>query len=93
VEHVASLAKLKITSEEKSKYIKQLSDVVSYISELSDVDTSNVEPTSQTTGLTNVFREDLVRNEGISQNEALSGTEETHNGYFVVPLILDKKGT
>ena|SRR3990170_1480224 len=91
VEHVARLAKLPLGSQEILKYQKQLSEVVSYISELSEVDTSQVEPTSQTTGLTNVLRPDERKANGLSREEALSGTENVHNGYFVVPQILDKE--
>jgi len=90
VEYVARLAKLSLGQKEILKYQKQLSEIVSYVSELSEVDTSNVEPTSQTTGLTDVYRLDELSSDGLTQNEALSGTEKIHNGYFVVPQILDK---
>jgi aspartyl-tRNA(Asn)/glutamyl-tRNA(Gln) amidotransferase subunit C len=93
VRHVADLAKLKLTSPEISKYQKQLSDVVAYVSELSEVDTSGVEPTSQTTGLTNIQRQDEVKAEGLTWEEALAGTEKTHNGFFVVPQVFDKKAS
>jgi len=90
--HVAKLAKLELYEAEVEKYLKQLSKVVDYIGELSDVDTSNVEPTSQTTGLENVLREDLVKPEDcLSQEEALSGTDKIHNGYFVVEGVLPEK--
>jgi len=91
VEHIARLAKLNLTPQEILKYQKQLSEVVSYVSELSEIDTSDIEPTSQTTGLTNVVRNDEVKANGLTQKEALSGTEETYNGYFVVPMVLDNK--
>jgi len=74
--HVAKLAKLDLTSEEVTKFQKQLSKIVDYISQLSEVDTSNLEPTSQTTGLENVFRSDELKQEGLTQEEALSGTEQ-----------------
>jgi len=90
--HVAKLAKLDLSKSEVEKYLKQLSKIVDYISELTEVDTSNVEPTSQTTHLENVLREDLVKPEDcLSQEEAISGTEKTYNAYFVVPGILKEK--
>lgn len=89
--HVAKLAKLTLTEEEVKKYLSQLAKVVDYISQLEEVDTSDVEPTSQTTGLTNVFRSDEVKQEEcLSQEDALSGTDKVHNGYFEVPGIIDK---
>lgn len=92
VAHVAKLAKLKITPAETDKFQKQLSKVLDYISELNDVDTLAVEPTSQTTGLENVLRADEINNSAsLSQEESLSGTDKTKNGYFVVDAVLENK--
>lgn len=90
VAHVAKLAKLDLSEGEIKKFLPQLVSVIDHISELSKVDTSGVEPTNQTTGLENVFREDAtVAENSMSQEEALSGTEEVHNGYFKVKAILE----
>jgi aspartyl-tRNA(Asn)/glutamyl-tRNA(Gln) amidotransferase subunit C len=91
VEHIAKLARLPLTPQEKISMQKQLSEVVSYVGELAEVETSKVEPTSQTTGLTNVTREDQENNQSLSLDQVISGTDNTHNGYFVVPQILDKE--
>ena len=89
VEHVAHLAKLPLSDKEIERNLKQLNEVVNYIGELSEVDTKNTEPTSQTTGLENVFRSDELKSQpGSTQEEALSGTEKSHNGYFRVEAIL-----
>lgn len=91
VVHVAKLAKLDLTPSEISKFQKQLSSVVDYVSELGEVDVENTDPTSQTTGLTDVVRDDEIDTTNCLSNEdALSGTDNTHNGYFVVPRILEK---
>ncbi len=87
--HVAKLAKLELTESEIEKFLPQLSSIVDYISELSKVDTSGIELTSQTTGLTDVFRGDEIKENGITQDKALSGSDKTHNGYFKVPAILE----
>ncbi len=89
--HVAKLAKLTLTPNEITKFQEQLSKIVDYISQLSEVDTSNLEPTNQTTGLENVFRTDEVKSNSFSQDEALSGSDKTHNSYFVVDAVLDKE--
>jgi aspartyl-tRNA(Asn)/glutamyl-tRNA(Gln) amidotransferase subunit C len=92
IEHVAKLSKLNLTEGEIEKFLPQLSNVIDYVSELSEVDTSKMEPTSQTTGLTDVYRQDEGKPEGsLTQDEALSGTEETHNGYFKVGAILTER--
>ncbi len=61
VQKVAELAKLNLTPEEIKKFESQLSEIVNFIDELSEVDTEGVEPTSQTNGLTDVTREDEIR--------------------------------
>lgn len=89
VKHVAKLAKLKLADDEISKFSQQLSEIISYVEELDKVDTSKTEPTSQTTGLENISRQDNKNSETVlSQKEALSGTESVQNGYFVVDAVL-----
>ena len=92
VEHVARLAKLKLSPKEVDLYLTQLGKVVDYVSELKEVNTDSTEPTSQTTGLENVMRPDkLNSSQSLSQEQALSGTEKTFNGYFKVDAILTER--
>lgn len=92
VEQVAKLAKLNLTAKEISKFQKQLSEIVEYVNELSEVDVSSVEPTSQTSELENAIRADEIgSNNSLSQDEAISGTDDVHNGYFKVPMILAER--
>lgn len=88
VTHVAKLANLPLTDEEKKKFEKQLSSILEYIEKLNEVGTKDVEPASQVTGLENVTREDAA-SPSLSQEEALSNTSEKHNGLFKVPAILE----
>ena len=60
IEHIATLARISLTEEEKIMYAEQLSIVFDYIKQLDEVDTSAVEETTQVTGLENVVREDEV---------------------------------
>ena len=90
--HVAKLAKLDLSLEEEEKFASQLSEVLDYVGQLGEVDTEEVEPTSQTTGLENVFCPDELKSQqGLSQEEALSGTEKNYNGYFKVEAILSER--
>jgi aspartyl-tRNA(Asn)/glutamyl-tRNA(Gln) amidotransferase subunit C len=92
VVHVAKLANLNLTKKEEKLFTKQLSDVVGYIEELKKVDTKGVKPTSQTTGLENTTRKDLIKeNNSLGQKSALSGAKFTHNGYFVVDYLLKER--
>lgn len=92
VQHVAKLAKLSLSEKEIEKYSSQLSGVIDFISELSEVNTDGVEPTSQTTGLANVWRTDEENVENcLTQDQAVSGTDKIVNGYFKVGAILSER--
>ena len=86
VEHVAKLASLKLKRGEVKRLQEQLSDTISYIEKLKKLDVQNVSPTSQVTGLVNVFREDKVK-PSMSQEEALANAKETYKGFFKVKAI------
>jgi len=88
VKHVAKLANLTLTPGEEAKLEKQLSETLSYIENLKEIDTLRVETTNQVTGLENVTREDVSK-PSLSQEEALSNSKSTHNGLFEVPAILE----
>ena len=90
IKHVAKLANLKLNDDEIDKFKDQLSEVVDYIDQLSEVDTKGIEGAARTTTLENIFKEDVVK-ESLNQEDALSGTNETHNGYFKVPAILSER--
>mgnify|MGYP001049539217 CR=1 FL=1 len=55
VEHVAKLARLELTEEEKELYTKQLGDVLKYVDQMNEVDTSNVKPMTQVIDFCNVM--------------------------------------
>lgn len=86
--HVAKLANLPLKPEEKEKFGKQLSEILSYVEKLKEVDTKNIEITSQVTGLENVTREDEAE-PSLTQEEALSNTKSQNNGMFKVKAILE----
>ena len=58
VEHIAKLARLGLSEEEKGKFTKELSDILDFIKKLEEVKTDKIESISQVTGLENVFRKD-----------------------------------
>lgn len=88
VKHIAKLANLKLTSAEINKFQKQLSEVLEYVEQLNKLNTKKVEPTSQVTGLENVFREDEPK-PSLSQEEVLSGAKNTEKGMFKVKAIFE----
>lgn len=71
VQKIADLSKLGLTTEELDKFALQLTNILDYVDILSEVDTENVEPTYQSTGLENVVEEDVVRQDQCTPEELL----------------------
>lgn len=89
VKHIAKLANLSLAADDLERFAKQLAETLGYIQKLAEVQTADVAPTAQITGLTNVFRQDEVK-PSLSQEEALANAADSHNGYFKVRAIFDK---
>ncbi len=87
VEHVAKLARLYLTKEEKKMFKRQLSDVLEHARIISGIDTSDVEPTSHAIPLANVAREDEVR-PSLPVEEAVRNAPWSEGGAFMVPKII-----
>lgn len=90
VEHVAKLARLEITEDEKDAFSKQLSSILTYIEELKSWDTTGVEPTATVLDQTNVLREDRAR-PSLSVEQAVMNAPDSDGGYFRVPKILEER--
>jgi len=89
VEHVARLARLELTAEEKERMRAQLDSILSYIDKLNELDTSAIEPTSHVLPMTNVFREDEVTS-SLVQDAVLANAPDRHDRFFRVPRILEE---
>ena len=90
IKHIVDLARLELTEVELKKYGSQLSDVLSYIDQLKEVDTTDVEPTAQITGLENALREDGKEDWSKTEfEEALRQAPELENGQIKVKRVLE----
>lgn len=69
ITHIAKLARLKLTDQEQEKFKKELSSILEYVEQLNKLDTENVPPLAQTTGIVNAFREDTHRRDFIDSPE------------------------
>ena len=90
VEHIATLARLRLSLAEAEKYSDQLSGILNYMDKLNSVDTVGIEPTSQVTGLHNVYRTDEIIDSGIAPQLVACAPEST-GGFVVVPKIFENK--
>jgi aspartyl-tRNA(Asn)/glutamyl-tRNA(Gln) amidotransferase subunit C len=90
VEHVARLARLELTEEEKSLFEEQLGRILEHAARVTSLDTEGVPPTSHAIPLANVLREDELIF-GLTQEEALTLAPEAEEGHFRVPRILEEE--
>jgi aspartyl-tRNA(Asn)/glutamyl-tRNA(Gln) amidotransferase subunit C len=87
IEHVASVARLKLTEAEIEKFLPQLKEAIEFFSKLQEIDTKGIKPLFQPVEIKNVLRED-VPGECLTQDEALSQTEHKKDGYFKGPKVV-----
>jgi aspartyl-tRNA(Asn)/glutamyl-tRNA(Gln) amidotransferase subunit C len=87
VEHISWLASIKISDEEKEKFVDQFNSILEYFHQLDEVDTEGIEPTYRVLDLANVFRDDISR-KSLTPEEALKNAPRRENGYFKSPRIV-----
>jgi len=88
VEHVAKLARLELSEQEKEKLTDQLSNILTYVETLNSLDTKGVEPTSHILDLKNVMRDDVAV-QGLTQEQALANAPDKAAGHYKVPKIIE----
>lgn len=88
IEHVALLARLTLSEDEKEKFGDQLNTILEYIGKLNELDTSEIPPTSHVLEIQNVMREDIAR-PSISKEKALSNAPDRTEDFYRVPKIID----
>jgi len=84
IEHVAGLARLKLTDKEIEKFSKELKEVIEAFSKLDNVDTKGIEASLQPVELKNMLREDKEE-KSFTQEQVLSLTDHKKDGYFKGP--------
>ncbi|HEX2853713.1 MAG TPA: Asp-tRNA(Asn)/Glu-tRNA(Gln) amidotransferase subunit GatC [Opitutaceae bacterium] len=88
IDHVAHLARLELTPEEKAKYAQQLGDVLHHIEQLGKVDVSGVEPTAHAFPVHNVWAEDVAR-PGLPVELALKNAPVQRQNMIAVPKVVE----
>lgn len=88
VEHIAELARLELTDEEKTRYREQLSEILDYAARLQTLDTRHIPPTSTVLAKRSVLRPDVAA-QGLSTDEALSNAPRAEQQQFRVPPVME----
>jgi len=88
VEHVALLARLRLTPDERARFTTQLNSILEHFEQLQQIDTTDVEPMSHAVPMSNVLREDEVK-PSLSPDEALRNAPDADRDCFRVPRVIE----
>lgn len=88
VRHLAQLSNLQLRDDEVESLRGDLENIVGYIEQLGELDTTGVEPTYQVTGLENVWRDDEVQDSDVTREQLLALAPEQAEHSVKVPKVL-----
>ncbi|HOZ36550.1 MAG TPA: Asp-tRNA(Asn)/Glu-tRNA(Gln) amidotransferase subunit GatC [bacterium] len=89
IDHLAKLARLALSDEEKKLFASQLASIFGYFQKLQSIDTTDIEPASQILPLKNVFRLDEISASGEeARQKIIANAPNKSNRHFVVKKIL-----
>jgi aspartyl-tRNA(Asn)/glutamyl-tRNA(Gln) amidotransferase subunit C len=88
VDHVARLARLDLSEEERVRMQAELSTILEHVTKIQALDLDGIVPTAHTVPLRNVMRPDEVT-PSLTQEEALANAPEERDGRFMVPRIVE----
>ncbi len=87
VEYIAKLARLEYSDEEKKTFTKQFNTILEYIDKLNELNTDDIEPLSHVIELSNVVREDEVK-QSLPVEEVLKNAPSKTDTFFKVPKVI-----
>ncbi len=90
VEHVAYLARVGLTEEEKQRLQGQLSDILQHVAMISQLNTDAIPPTAQVIPLQNVMRQDAAA-ECYPPEAILANAPRAEDHYFKIPPVLEEQ--
>lgn len=88
IDHIAKLARLALTLEEKAKFSQQLGDVLHHIEQLAKVDVTGVELTAHASPVFNVWQADVAQ-PGLSVADALRNAPAQRDNMVLVPKVVE----
>lgn len=88
VEHIAKLARLELSDEQKAHYREQLSHILDYIAKLRTLDTTDVPPTAGA-GLTQMTLRPDVSRPSLPTDKLLENAPETEDDQFKIPPVFE----
>ncbi|WP_316736944.1 Asp-tRNA(Asn)/Glu-tRNA(Gln) amidotransferase subunit GatC [Pedobacter aquatilis] len=89
IQKIADLARIHVNEKEVETLIPEMNKILSFMEKLNELDTSNVKPLVYMNEATNVWREDVVKQE-ISTADGLKNAAKHSDEFFMVPKIIEK---
>ena len=86
LDHLAKLARIELLPQEEEKLLRDLQNIFSHFTELNELDTSAVAPSTGGSRLASVFRDDEKRT-GTNLRAGKEQFPESENGYLKVPPV------
>jgi len=87
VEHIAWLARVELSEEEKELFTKQFNEILEYFRKIDELDTEKVPPTYHILDLTNIFRKDEVK-PSLSKEDSTRNALKKEGMYLKAPKII-----
>ena len=88
VEHVAKLARLELSENEKERFTEQMNAILTYADKLNELDTNDVQPTSHVLKMVNVMRDDHIR-PSLTIEQVMNNAPDEEDGHFRVPAVIE----
>jgi aspartyl-tRNA(Asn)/glutamyl-tRNA(Gln) amidotransferase subunit C len=88
VAHIAMLARIEVPEARRPAVASELSNILGWIEQLNEVDTSNVEPMRSVMDIRATLRDDVIADGGRAE-DILANAPEREDGYFVVPRVVE----
>jgi len=88
VEHVARLARLELSEDEKKLFVGQMDAILGYVDKLRGLNTDNIQPTSHAVPVENAFRQDRAQ-PSIGVAKALANAPDRAESFYRVPKVIE----
>lgn len=88
IEHIADLARLKISEAEKEKLTVDMEKIISYVDKLNELDTSDVKPMEHVIPIRNILREDVVTG-SFERDKLMENAPSQEDGCYKVPKVME----
>ena len=88
VRRIAYLARIRVKEDGLEKIASELEEIINWVKQLEEVDTTDIEPMNSVNGSASDFRNDMV-NEGGCRDDLLFNAPHSEDGFFTVPKVVE----